>query len=94
VTIHVSAASSGSEVLRSSTSDTLTTRDKLAGPSLTNPDTEWVPSATFVSPATSYGVLGIGPSSEITIWARAQTAATRANDSGSYEASLVLTASW
>ena len=94
VTIQVSAASSGSEVLRSSTSDTLTTSYKLAGPSLSNPDAEWVPSATFVSPATSYGVQSMGPSSEITIWVRAQTAAGRANDSGSYEASLVLTASW
>ena len=94
VTIHVSAASSGSEVLRSSTNDTLTTSYKLTGLSLSNPDDGWVPSATFVSPARSYGVQSIGPFSEITIWAQAQTAAGRANDSGSYEASMVLTASW
>jgi len=94
VTIHVSAASSGSEVLRSSTNDTLTTSYKLAGPSLSNPDAEWVPSATFILPATSYGVQSMGPSSEIIIRVRAQTAAGRANDTGKYEASLVLTASW
>jgi hypothetical protein len=94
VTIQVAAASSGSEVLNSSTHDTLTTSYKLTGPALSNPDSEWVPSATFVSPATSYSIPGIGPASQLTLWARAQTAAARANDSGNYTASLVLTASW
>lgn len=94
VTIQASAASSGSEVLKSPTNDTLTTSYKLTGPALSNPDADWVPSATFIAPATSYSIPGIGPASQVTLWARAQTAAARANDSGSYTASVILTASW
>jgi hypothetical protein len=95
VTIQASAASAGSEVLTSASHDTLTTSYKLTGAALGGTaDNDWVPSATFVSPAKSYSVEGTGPSSEITLSVRAQTAAGRANDAGGYTASVVLTASW
>jgi len=93
-TIQASASASGSEALKSASSDTLITSYKLTGTALGGTaDGDWVPSATFISPQKSYSVQGTGPS-EITIWVRAQAAPARANDAGPYTGSVTLTVTW
>ena len=90
-TITVSVATAGDEVLASA-GDTLVTSYKLAGAALQNGDGDWVDSSTFLT--RSYSVQGTGPFDEITIWVRAAASSGRANNAGTYSASVILTASW
>jgi hypothetical protein len=90
-TITVSVAKAGDEVLASG-GDTLATSYKLAGAALQNGDGDWVDSSTFLT--RSYSVQGTGPFDEITIWVRAAASSGRANNAGTYSASVILTASW
>jgi len=92
-TIQASVATSGDETLTSSSSDTLTTSYKLTGAALSEPDSEWVSSAAFISPERSYAVQGTGPS-EITLHVRGISASGRANDAGAYTGSITLTVAW
>ena len=72
--------------------DSLTTSYKLTGPSLRNPDADWVGSQAFVT--RTYEVQGDGPASDITLSVRAAATGNRANEAGAYSASVVLTVSW
>lgn len=93
-TIQASVATAGDEVLTCSTSDILATSYKLTGAALGGTaDTDWVASSAFISPARSYSIAGAGPL-EITIWVQGVSAANRANDAGTYTASVILTATW
>jgi hypothetical protein len=93
-TIRVSAVSSGSEVLKSVSSDTLTTSYMLTGSALgASADGDWVASSTFADPGRSYSVQGTGPS-DITLSVRGASRSDRAVDAGTYNASLVVTVSW
>ncbi len=94
-TIQASTAQPGDEVLtHQTTSDTLVTSYKLTGAALgASSDTDWVSSSQFISPARSYSVEGIGPS-DITFHVRGEAASIRANDAGTYAASIVLTVMW
>ncbi len=89
--ISVSVGEAGDQMLTCN-GDTLTTSYKLTGASLQNPDTGWVGSQTFLT--RTYDVQGNGPTAEITIGVRAAASATRANQAGTYSASVVLTVSW
>jgi hypothetical protein len=90
-TITVSVAKAGDEVLASA-GDTLATSYKLTGAALQNGDAEWVDSSTFLT--RNYSVPETGPSDGITLWVRAAAGSGRANDAGTYSASVILTASW
>lgn len=90
-TITVSVAEAGDETLACA-GDALVTRYRLTGTALQNGDAEWVDSSTFLT--RSYSVQGTGPSDEITIWVQATAGSGRANDAGTYSASVILTASW
>ena len=90
-TITVSVAEAGEEVLASA-GDALVTNYKLTGAALQNGDAEWVDSSTFLT--RNYSVEGTGPFDEITIWVRAAASSGRANNAGTYSASVILTASW
>jgi hypothetical protein len=93
-TIQASVTTSGNEVLTSASSDTLATSYKLTGAALgATADSDWVASLTFISPAKSYSVEGVGPS-DITLWLRGTSSSGRANDAGDYTASVVLTVTW
>jgi hypothetical protein len=76
-----------------SAGNTLATSYKLTGTDLENGgDGGWVDSSTFLN--RNYEVLGAGPSSDVTIWVRATASSDKANDAGTYSASVILTASW
>lgn len=93
--IQASAIQPGDEVLtHETTGDTLATSYKLTGAALgASSDTDWVASAQFILPARSYSVEGVGPS-DITFHVQGEAAAVRANDAGTYTASIVLTVTW
>jgi len=93
--LQASAVQPGDEVLtHQDTGDTLTTSYKLTGAALgASSDTDWVAAAQFVLPARSYSVEGVGPS-DITFHVQGEAAAVRANDAGTYAASIVLTVTW
>ena len=91
-TITVSVAKADDEILASA-GDTLATSYKLTGTALLNEgDGDWVDSSTFRT--REYIVSSTGPSDGITIWVRATASSGRANDAGTYSASIILTASW
>jgi len=90
-TITVSVAKAGDEVLASA-GDVLVTSYKLTGAALLNGDEAWVDSSTFLT--RNYSVPETGPSDWITLWVRAAASSGRANDAGTYSASVILTASW
>ena len=91
-TITVSVAKAGDEVLASA-GDTLVTSYKLTGAALQNGgDGDWVDSSTFLT--RNYSVPETGPPDGITIWVRAAAGSGRANNAGTYSASVILTASW
>jgi len=89
-TITVSVAKAGDEVLTSA-GDTLVTSYKLMGAALQNGgDGDWVDSSTFLT--RNYSVQGTDP--KIKIWVEAAAGSGRANNAGTYSASVILTASW
>ena len=91
-TITLSVTKAGDEVLASA-GDTLATSYKLTGAALQNGgDGDWVDSSTFLT--RNYSVPETGPSDGITIWVRAAASSGRANNAGTYSASVILTASW
>lgn len=93
--IHASAVQPGDEVLtHETTGDTLATSYKLTGAVLgASSDTDWVAAAQFILPARSYSVEGVGPS-DISFHVQGEATAVRANDAGTYTASIVLTVTW
>jgi len=93
--IQASAAGAGDEVLtHQTTGDTLATSYKLTGAALgASSDADWVAADQFISPARSYSVEGVGPS-DITFHVRGEAAPARANDAGTYTASIILTVTW
>jgi len=92
-TIRASVQTSGDEVLTSFGSDVLTTSYKLTGADLGGSDGDWVSAAAFIAPEKSYTVEGGGPS-ELTFWVQGISGADRANDTGIYTASIILTVTW
>ena len=90
-TITVSVANAGDEVLTFA-GDTLATSYKLTGAGLVNGDADWVASSTFLT--RNYDLRTVGPSDQITIWVQAAASSSRANNAGTYSASVILTASW
>jgi hypothetical protein len=90
-TIGVSVDHAGNEVLNCS-GETLVTGYKLTGAALQNGDADWVSSSAFLT--RNYDVQGNGPSDPITLWVRAAGASSRANNAGTYSASVILTVSW
>jgi hypothetical protein len=90
-TITVSVAKAGDEVLASA-GDTLATSYKLTGTALQGGgDPAWVDSSKFLTG--NYSVAE-GEDPKITIWVQAAASSGRANDAGTYSASVILTASW
>lgn len=89
-TITVSVAKAGDAVLTFA-GDTLATSYRLTGTALQGGgDPAWVDSSTFLTG--NYSVEGADP--KITIWVQAAASSGRANDAGTYSASVILTASW
>ena len=70
---------------------TLTTAYKLEGTHLSDSDTDWVGSATFITK--TYHVLGTVDST-IKLSVQATAPSNQAPDAGAYTASITLTASW
>ncbi|HUU91852.1 MAG TPA: hypothetical protein VM238_11675 [Phycisphaerae bacterium] len=93
--IQASTVQPGDEFLtHQTTGDTLATSYKLTGAALgASSDADWVAAAQFILPARSYSVQGVGPS-DITFHVQGEAAPTRANDAGTYTASIVLTVTW
>ena len=94
-TIQASVVQAGDEVLtHDTTADTLVTSYKLTGAALgASADADWVSSTDFIAPARSYNVEGSGLS-EITFHVRGEAAPLRANDAGTYSASIIVTVLW
>jgi len=89
--IAVSVALAGDEVLTLN-GRTLTTAYKLEGIHLSDSDTDWVASATFITK--TYHVVGTGPNSTITLSVQATAPSNQAPEAGVYTANITLTATW
>ena len=97
VTLNVSANAAGKEVFACEapgSGDTLLTRYKLTGADLAAPDAEWVSSSDFILPSRTYLVPYTDGVSQITLEAQCTASDNRAQDQGSYTASLIITATW
>ena len=88
-TVQVSVANGGDEVLTCS-GDTLLTQYKLTGLMLEGGgDATWVDSSTFRTKV--YTIVGDGKGVVMTLWVQATSASARANNAGTYSASVILT---
>ena len=98
VTLTISAAGEGKEVLTCQTAgsgDTLLTKYKLTGADLGGAaDSTWVSSSDFINPSRSYSLPYTDGVSEVTLEVQGTAADNRANDAGTYTASLIVTATW
>ncbi len=97
VTLNASAEGANTEVFVCQTggsTDTLVTKYKFTGADLSAPDATWVTSTDFINPGRSYQVPYTDGVSEITLQTQCTSDAGRAQDAGSYTASLRITATW